>query len=92
MPTTTYSEDEYLALLNEKRDLERKVDALESLRPVWAQGFTSDSRAAQTWASAAKQLWDLLGVRNQTEAVLKLRAQSTPQPADVRADQPLSES
>lgn len=88
MPTTTYSEDEYLALLNEKHDLERKVEALESLRPVWAQGFTSDSQAAQAWASSTKQLWDLLGVRNQTHAVLKLRAANTTQPADRAAVQP----
>lgn len=73
MPTTTYSEDEYLALLNDKHELERKVAALESLRPMWAQGFTSDSQAAQTWCSATKQLWEILDVCSQTDAVQKLR-------------------
>jgi hypothetical protein len=45
---------------------------MEELRPVWAQGFSSDSEAAQANGSALAQLWGMLGAVNQTEAVVSL--------------------
>jgi hypothetical protein len=47
---------------------ELRNDALEQLRPVWAQGWTKDSMAAQASASALSQIWKLLGVQDQTQA------------------------
>lgn len=54
--------------------LQRQVDALEALRPHWAQGHSDDSIAAQTATAALAQLWEMLGANNQTEAAGKLRA------------------
>ena len=48
---------------------ERYNEALEELRPVWAQGWTDDSQAAQVSSSALAQLWEMLGASNQTQAV-----------------------
>lgn len=48
---------------------ERHNEALEELRPVWAQGWTGDSQAAQVSSSALAQLWEMLGASNQTQAV-----------------------
>jgi hypothetical protein len=45
---------------------------LEILRPVWAQGFTTDSVAAQSAGTALAQLWSMLDVDNQTAAVSRL--------------------
>jgi hypothetical protein len=42
------------------------------LRPVWAQGFTSDSQAAQANGNALSELWAELGVQNQTDAMQAL--------------------
>lgn len=53
----------------ERAELERKVAALERLRPVWAMGYTSDSIAAQTTTAALTQLWGMLGAKDQTDAV-----------------------
>lgn len=50
-----------------------RVEALESLRPQWALGFTNDSMAAQAWMCAVSSLWSMLGVHNQTDAVQRLR-------------------
>lgn len=46
---------------------------LEKLRPVWAEGWSDDSVAAQCSAAALAQLWELLEVTDQTAAVLALR-------------------
>ena len=48
---------------------ERRNEALEELRPVWAQGWTDDSQAAQGSSNALAQLWEMLGASNQTQAV-----------------------
>lgn len=74
MPVTYYTSDEYLSLLNKYTETLDKVTTLEKFRPVWAQGFSSDSVAAQSWANATQQLWELLGVSNQTSAMVKLRS------------------
>ena len=47
---------------------ELRNDALEQLRPVWAQGWTKDSMAAQASGNALSQLWKMLGVQDQTQA------------------------
>jgi hypothetical protein len=57
-------------LVNEAR---AQVAAIEQLRPQWAQGYTSDSMAAQASTAALSQVWTLLGVDNQTDAMQKLR-------------------
>jgi hypothetical protein len=43
------------------------------MRPVWAQGFTSDSEAAQASSTALAEIWAILEVTNQTDAVARLR-------------------
>ncbi len=72
MPKIFYTEDEYKSLKHEKEQLEKRVNGLQALRPSWAQGFTSDSVAAQTSSAALYTLWAKLKVSNQTEAVMKL--------------------
>lgn len=52
----------------------REIAALESLRPHWAQGYSSDSVAAQASTAALSQLWDMLKVKSQTDAVQCLQA------------------
>jgi hypothetical protein len=64
---------------------ERAKDALEGLRPVWAQGWTDDSMAAQASGNALAQLWEMLGVQDQTQAVATLKA-LTEQLEAARAD------
>lgn len=58
---------------SELEKLQGQIDHLESMRPHWAQGYSSDSIAAQTSFSALNQLWQLLGVNDQTAAVEKLK-------------------
>jgi hypothetical protein len=48
-------------------------DMLETMRPVWAQGFTSDSMAAQATSAALAQMWKALGVTDQTAAMAAIR-------------------
>jgi benzoyl-CoA reductase/2-hydroxyglutaryl-CoA dehydratase subunit BcrC/BadD/HgdB len=60
---------EFATLANEIERLRRKVNALEGMRPHWAQGYTSDSIAAQTSIAALSQIWKLLGADNQTDAI-----------------------
>ena len=52
--------------------LVRKIEGLEALRPVWAHGWTDDSVAAQTSSNALSQLWEMLGAKDQTQAVATL--------------------
>lgn len=58
-------------------DAERRAVAaevvLEQMRPVWAQGFTSDSEAAQANGNALSELWGLLYAKDQTQAMTNLR-------------------
>lgn len=61
--------------------LQERIAALEALRPHWAQGYTSDGVAAQVTTAALNGLWGLLGVKNQTEAMDKLRALVNAEPA-----------
>ena len=48
------------------------IEGLEQLRPAWAQGYSRDSIAAQASWTAITQLWAMLGVSSQTDAVQKL--------------------
>lgn len=56
-------------------DLEESLAVERSMRPQWAKGYSSDSVAAQVTSSALHQIWDLLGVKDQTQAVSKLTKQ-----------------
>lgn len=49
--------------------LREQVADLEKLRPHWAQGYSSDGVAAQVTTSAITELWEALGVDDQTAAV-----------------------
>ena len=53
--------------------LERGIAALEKLRPLWAQGYSSDSIAAQSKANALSSIWSYLGVQNQTACMAALK-------------------
>lgn len=53
--------------------LKNKIAHLESMRPHWVKGHTSDSVAAQSSYSALSTIWKLLEVENQTQAVTKLK-------------------
>ena len=50
----------------------KRVDTLEGLRPFWAKGFSDDSIAAQMSCAALSQIFRLLGVVTQTDAVKKI--------------------
>jgi hypothetical protein len=63
--------------------------ALKEMRPVWAQGYTSDSQAAQGWSCAVAEMWAFLGAQNQTQAMERLRdlvAVGKTAPASIWAD------
>jgi len=60
-------------LQRELDEAKAQVAHLESLRPFWAKGFSSDSIAAQTTITALRRLWDMLGVSNQTMACIRLK-------------------
>lgn len=68
-----YTNGDMLAALTEIASLRKQVSMLEALRPHWAQGYTSDGVAAQCATDALNSLWSLLGARNQTQAVQRLR-------------------
>lgn len=58
-------------------DANRRVATVEEvmaqLRPLWAQGYTSDSMAAQASGNALTELWQLLYAKDQTTAVANLK-------------------
>jgi len=66
--------DRIEALTAERDRLLSTVNALESLRPHWAQGYSSDSIAAQASTEALVGIWKILGVNDQTSAVVTLKA------------------
>jgi hypothetical protein len=57
-----------------KRHAERSDAAFEEMRPIWAQGWTSESVAAQASSNALAEIWALLGVTDQTAAMERLRS------------------
>ncbi len=83
--TCEASADELLTLAGQVGELYRELASAETLRPQWAQGFTSDSVAAQVQSVALAQLWTILGAEDQTSAVKALRALTTITPdGDLR--------
>lgn len=60
-------------LIEEKeKELAETNLTIEKIRPLWAQGHSSDSTAAQSTAVALSEIWHKLGVSNQTEAMSAL--------------------
>lgn len=57
----------------EKARADQAQTTMEVLRPVWAQGWTSDGVAAQASSNALAELWQELGAQDQTEAMQILR-------------------
>lgn len=53
---------------------EWKMEPSPRTGPLWTQGFSSDSVAAQVRTVALEELWDILGVSNQTDAIQRLKA------------------
>ncbi len=73
MPQVFYTQEEYIAAEQRALLAEERNATLESLRPQWAQGFTKDSVAAQVSSGALAEIWALLGVDNQTQAIATIR-------------------
>ena len=65
---------EIAELQAEVERLKRAQQAETALRPRWAQGFSSDSEAAQSSQIALHQIYEKLGVDDQTQAMMKLRS------------------
>lgn len=72
--------DQMIADADEKQALEQEIlrlrgdiATLEKLRPHWAQGYSDDSMAAQAATGALSEIYDLLGVKDQTAAVAALK-------------------
>lgn len=61
-----------LDLIARCRKAEEAIEVLEAMRPHWAKGYSSDSVAAQVSHAALSDIWKLLGVDNQTQAMLRL--------------------
>lgn len=80
-----------LTALRERDEALERVAALEQLRPHWAKGYTSDSATAQAATAALTELWKLLGVENQTMAVLRLRAMLAEPVVTASEDNPTDE-
>ena len=59
---------------NAHDELVRKVEGLETLRPVWAEGWNDGSVSEQVCSAGLAQIWKLLGATNQTECMQKLAA------------------
>lgn len=66
-------ESELITLRADNSELRAKLAAVESQRPHWAKGYSTDSIAAQVSGGALSELWELMGVSNQTDAVEKLQ-------------------
>ncbi|TIL38566.1 hypothetical protein [Mesorhizobium sp.] len=64
---------EIIRLKSALHHAEQSVESLERLRPHWAQGYSSDSMAAQATTTALSSVWTLLGVNNQTAAMARIR-------------------
>ena len=52
--------------------LEDEISHLEEMRPFWAEGWSSDSVAAQTATGALSSIWRCLGVKDQTACMYAL--------------------
>jgi hypothetical protein len=54
------------------KELECEISHLNEMRPFWAEGYSSDSVAAQTATSALSSIWRCLGVKDQTACMYAL--------------------
>jgi hypothetical protein len=72
MPVTYYTEQEYLSLKDELDLTTKRLAAAEALRPQWAMGYSDDSMAAQIATSSLIQIYEVLGVQNQTDCINEL--------------------
>lgn len=61
-------------IVSQNNRLRELMDVADRMRPHWAQGYSSDSHAAQVTCAALSEVWDMLGVKNQTECMAKLNA------------------
>lgn len=73
MPKIFYTQDEFESLKDEKEKLEAQVKDLVAMRPQWAQGYSTDSIAAQSKAIALQQVWDALKVSSQTMCMAQIK-------------------
>lgn len=58
--------------------LREQLAAEVARRPRWAQGFSDDSIAAQCSTNALHEIWEALGVKNQTEAMCEIARHRNP--------------
>lgn len=76
-PTFDLLVEEFQALRDEAEAQSLRADQYrdycESMRPHWAKGYTDDSMAAQAQTTALAQLWDALGVKDQTAAIQRVK-------------------
>ncbi len=64
--------------MKRERDAARTIaldirDGMEALRPVWAEGYTDDSLAAQGLGNVVSDYWTLLGVADHTAGMAKIK-------------------
>lgn len=81
-PVENYIETAEAIICELRLGLEQQKQYTERMRPHWAMGYSSDSEAAQTAISALSAVWEMLGVKNQTDCMGKLRALTNPPPAE----------
>lgn len=72
-PINNYIEESERLICELRLKLKQEKEYSESMRPHWAQGYSSDSMAAQASTSALSEVWDLIGVKDQTACMEKLR-------------------
>jgi len=67
-----WGEDPEVDPAREIAELRKQLAFSESMRPHWAQGFTSDGVAAQVQTAALASVWEFLGVASQTDCMVRL--------------------
>ena len=65
---------------DERHKREASEEVMAQMRPLWAQGYTDDSMAAQATGNALAEIWKELGVTNQTASMEALRMLRVPAP------------
>ncbi|MES2783604.1 MAG: hypothetical protein V4657_12480 [Pseudomonadota bacterium] len=72
-PVENYIETAEAIICELRLELKQQKEYIESMRPHWAQGYSDDSMAAQASTGALAEVWDMLGVKNQTDCMARLR-------------------
>ena len=72
-PIENYIETAEAMICELRLELKQQKEYTELMRPHWAQGYSNDSIAAQASTSALADVWDILGVKNQTACMERLR-------------------